>query len=125
MTEREKIIRNYIDAYNKFDIAKMVVDLDENVVFENVTNHEKNMSLKGIKSFIEQAEQAKDYFSERTQTIKFFIHRPNESEVELDYHAILANDFPNGMKKGDELNLQGKSIFTFSGGKIIKLVDIS
>ena len=34
-------------------------------------------------------------------------------------------DFPNGLKKGQELNLIGKSIFEFDGDKIIKLTDVS
>jgi hypothetical protein len=34
-------------------------------------------------------------------------------------------DFPNGLQKGQELDLTGKSIFKFSGDTIIKLTDIS
>jgi hypothetical protein len=34
-------------------------------------------------------------------------------------------DFPNGLKKGEEISLDGKSIFEFSeDGKIMKLTDI-
>lgn len=73
----------------------------------------------------EQAEQAKTYFTERTQTIKSFNHTDNRCEIEISYRAILAIDFPNGLKKGQELNLQGKSIFEFEGDKIIRLTDIS
>jgi hypothetical protein len=125
MKNRKRIIQNYIDGYNAFDIDKMVEDLDEEIVFENVSNGQINMSLTGIKAFKEQAALAKDYFSIRTQIIKSFTHHNDETEIEIDYKAVLAIDFPNGLKKGDELNLQGKSIFTFSGNKIIKLTDIS
>ncbi|MDB5205022.1 MAG: hypothetical protein JWR72_97, partial [Flavisolibacter sp.] len=31
----------------------------------------------------------------------------------------------NGLKKGDEVKLKGKSIFQFLGDKIIRLTDIS
>jgi hypothetical protein len=34
-------------------------------------------------------------------------------------------DFPNGLKKGNELILKGKSVFKFLDNKIIKLTDIS
>lgn len=125
MKEREAIIQNYIAGYNAFDIEQMIKDFDEDIVFENMANGETTMSLVGLEAFKEQAQQAIQYFSARTQTIKSFIHRADETEIEIDYRATLAMDFPHGPKKGDELTLQGKSIFTFSGTKIIKLVDIS
>ncbi len=125
MTERESIIKNYVDGYNAFDIDKMVVDFDENVVFENIQNGETNMSLSGLTEFRQQAEQAKNYFTKRTQTIKSFSHLGNVTEIEIDYYAVLSMDFPNGLKSGQELHLKGKSIFKFFGDKVIKLTDIS
>lgn len=125
MTIREKIIRNYIEGYNQFDIKKMIVDFDENIVFENIQNNEINMSLEGLKAFKEQAQQAETYFTTRIQTIKSFNHFETETEIEIDYYAVLGMDFPNGLKSGQELNLKGKSIFKFFGNNIIKLTDIS
>ena len=123
MIDKEKIIRSYIDGYNQFDIDKMVADFDDNIVFENIQNGETSMSLFGLVAFKQQAEQAKLYFSERTQTIKSFIHSENMTEIKIDYAAVLGMDFPNGLKKGQELNLNGKSIFEFDRAKIIKLTD--
>jgi hypothetical protein len=125
MINREAIIQNYITGYNQFDIERMVVDFDENIVFENISNDESNMLLTGLQAFREQAEQAKQYFSERTQTVKSFKHHNDKTEIELDYKATLAMDLPNGLKKGEELHLQGKSLFAFSGNKIVGLTDIS
>ncbi len=125
MKGREKVIKNYIDGYNQFDIDKMVADLDDNIIFENNQNGETNMSLTGLAAFRQQAEHAKAYFTDRTQTIKSFIHSDNTTEIDIDYNAILGMDFPNGLKKGQNLSLVGKSIFEFNGGKIIKLTDIS
>jgi len=125
VNEREKIVKNYIDSYNQFDCDKMLFDFDENVVFENIQKGEINMSLIGLKALRQQAEQAKSYFTERTQAIISFKHLGDETEIEIDYHAILGMDFPNGLKTGDELKLKGKSIFKFLNNKIIKLTDIS
>ena len=61
MTDRVNIINNYIDGYNQFDIKKMVADLDDNIVFENIQNNEINLSLKGLTAFKQQAETAKTY----------------------------------------------------------------
>lgn len=125
MTGREKAILNYIDGYNQFDIEKMVADFDENIIFENIQNGLLTMSLIGLKDFIQQAEEAKAYFSKRTQVVNSFNHRDTTTEIEIDYSAILGIDFPNGLKKGQELKLTGKSIFEFENHKIIKLTDIS
>lgn len=125
MTDREKIIKDYVDGYNQFEIDKMVADFDENVVFENIKNDEINMLIKGKAAFKEQAEQAKTYFAARTQIIKSFTHIGNRSEIEIAYNAVLAMDLPDGLKKGQELNLRGKSVFEFLNDKIIKLTDIS
>ena len=125
MNNREKIISDYISGYNDFDIEKMIANLDEQVQFENIANGETNMSISGLSAFKKQAEEAKSYFSERTQTIRSFKHMNDRTEVEIDYYAIVAMDFPNGLKIGDELKLQGKSVFTFRDDKIIKITDIS
>jgi hypothetical protein len=125
MIYRERIIQNYIDGYNQFNINKMVVDFDENITFENVQNGQINLSLAGLKAFRQQAELAKSYFTTRQQKIKSFKHLDNETEIEIDYKAVFAIDFPNGLKSGQELNLTGKSVFEFAGNKIIKLTDIS
>lgn len=125
MIDREKIIKNYIDGYNQFDIDKMITDFDDHIVFENIQNGETNMSLKGLTHFRQQAEQAAAYFTTRVQTIKSYKHFDTETEIEINYNAVLAMDFPNGLQKGHELNLLGKSIFVFNSEKIIKLTDIS
>jgi hypothetical protein len=125
MVDRENIVKNYIQGYNQFDIEKMLADFHEQVVFENIQNGVTNMSLNGLTELRKQAEQAKTYFIERTQSIKSFNAVDNRCEIEISYRAILAMDFPNGLKKGQELNLLGKSIFEFEGDKIIRLTDIS
>lgn len=125
MKSREKIIHGYIAGYNDYDIEKMTEYFDEKVIFENISNGEITMLIKGLEAFKVQAEQAKSYFSTRKQTIKSFKHKAEETEIQIDYYAVLAMDFPNGLKKGDELKLQGRSIFKFSGDKILKLSDIS
>ncbi|HYH16073.1 MAG TPA: nuclear transport factor 2 family protein [Flavisolibacter sp.] len=125
MKEREAIIQNYIAGYNEFDIDKMVQDFDDEIVFQNISGGETTLSLLGLNALKVQAQQATQYFSSRTQTIKSFTHKSDDTEIEVDYNATLAIDLPDGLKKGEELHLQGRSIFTFSGNKITKLVDIS
>lgn len=125
MENREQIISNYIKAYNSFNIENMLTDLDESIKFVNVSNGEINVTLSGLTEFKQQAEQAVSFFSSRQQTINSYKHADSQTEIEITYHAILAIDLPQGLKKGDELKLQGKSIFEFSGDKIISITDIS
>ncbi|WP_166921148.1 nuclear transport factor 2 family protein [Flavobacterium poyangense] len=125
MIDRENLIANYIEGYNQFDIDKMMIDFDKTIVFENVQNNEVNMILTGLEEFRNQAEEAKKYFSKRRQVITTFTHSENVTEIEIDYHAVLGMDFPNGMKTGQELSLKGKSIFEFLDNKIVRLTDVS
>jgi hypothetical protein len=63
---------------------------------------------------------------ETTLLIANSLHHKNICEITIGDEAKLAKDLPNGIKKGQELRLKGKSIFEFSkDGKIKKLVDVS
>jgi hypothetical protein len=125
MTLREEIIRNYVEAYNRFDTDGMIRDFADSIRFENISNGESNLLLEGLAAFRSQAEQMKNIFSEREQTIKSFEHRRDETKIEIEYHAVLAADLPNGLKAGGRLNLSGRSVFKFEGNKIIEVTDIS
>ncbi len=121
----EKIFR-YLDAYNKMDVESMIADFDDVIVFLNVMNGEKTMELQGIEAFKKQAIESLSYFSLREQAIESMTHTNNSTEIVINYRAIAAMDFPNGLKKGGKIKLQGKSIFEFSeDGKIISLTDIA
>jgi 3-deoxy-D-manno-octulosonic-acid transferase len=125
MEKQEQLINNYIKAYNNFDIEGMLAGLAADVKFENISNGEVNLSLTGIEAFKQQAQQAAGIFSSRTQTVTSFNHTEDVTEVDIAYHAILAIDLPNGMKKGGAVNLIGKSVFKFLGDKIVAITDIS
>jgi len=103
----------------------MVANLHDNIVFKNIQDGETNLLLQGKKEFRQQAELTKTYFKERQQNITSVKHSEDHTEIEIDYYAVLAADMPNGLKKGNELRLSGKSIFKFSDDRIIELTDIS
>ncbi|WP_454803654.1 nuclear transport factor 2 family protein [Mucilaginibacter phyllosphaerae] len=125
MNYKESIIKSYINFYNNFDIDGMLGALDENIVFENVSNGEVNIVLNGIDEFRTQAEQSKSLFSNRRQTVTAVTDTDEQTTIKIAYHATLATDLPNGMKKGDELNLTGISVFKFAGDKIVYIRDES
>lgn len=123
--QQQSIIEHYVNAYNNFDIDGMTRDLDENIVFENISNGQVELRTDGIEAFRQQAASAKQYFQEREQRISSWEFEIGSITVEIDYRAVLAIDLPNGLKAGDTLELKGRSTFKFAGDKIIHLIDIS
>ena len=122
---KEEIIRNYITAYNTFNLDGMCEVLHSDIEFINISNGEENLSLSGIDAFRQQAETAAKMFKERNQDIVSIVYGDNHVEVDITYNGTFAIDFPDGPKTGDEIKLSGKSIFQFHDGLIIKLVDMS
>ena len=121
----QRIIENYIKAYNSFDVDVMLANMDDQVIFKNLTNGETTLTTAGIDDFRRQAVQAKSLFKEREQKITHMTIDHDQAEVIIDYKAVLASDLPNGSKAGDKLSFKGKSLFEFRNGKIITLTDIS
>ena len=103
----------------------MLMDFHPEIEFQNISAGQSNLKLSGLKDFRRQAEESKNLFSNRTQSILSFKHDEDSVEVEIAYNATLAVDLPNGLKKGNAINLNGKSMFRFKGNKIIELTDIS
>lgn len=122
---KKKLVETYVQAYNRFDVARMLSVLHDRIVFENISDGETTLEIKGIDAFRNQAEQAAKIFTERTQKIEGFVFSADGCEVDIDYQGKIAADLPNGLKAGDEIKLKGKSIFRFADGKISKIRDIS
>ena len=119
-----QIIKEFIHAYNRFDVEGMLQHIDENIHFENISDGQVTLKTDGLEEFRTQAQQALSYFSEREQRILKMEEKGDWIEVTIDYKATLAIDFPDGSKKGDPLALKGTSMYQFKGDKIIRLVDI-
>jgi len=121
----KQLMLAYIEAYNRFDVDGMVANLHDEVVFRNIANGEVNLTTTGKESFRQQAEQAKQYFSQREQHVTDWQLADNRVEVLIDYTGVAAIELPNGLKPGDTLQMQGKSVFQLEGGKILSIEDIS
>ncbi len=125
LNNRTEMAFRYVEAYNKMDVEKMIADFGDEIIFQNIMNSDKTMELQGVEEFKKQAIEALAYFSEREQSIESIIHKYNSTEIVINYRAIAAMDFPNGLKKGEVINLKGRSVFEFSAdGKIRRLTDI-
>jgi ketosteroid isomerase-like protein len=125
VAKHKQLVQDYIEAYNSFDVEGMVRHLHEDVVFRNISGGEVDLTTTGKESFRQQAEQARQYFSQREQHITDWQVTDNRVEVLIDYTGVPAIDFPHGLKAGDTLQLQGKSVFEFADGQIVSIDDIS
>lgn len=83
------------------------------------------MQLNSRQEFEQLALQSVNYFSERKQIVRFLVQGTEAAAVEIDYVATLAQDLPNGLKAGQQLQLRGVSIFEVKQGKISRISDYS
>jgi len=121
----QDLIEQYLNAYNTFNIDGMIYYLHENIHFRNISNGEVNAETKGIEEFRALAEQSARIFSQRCQVMKNINLSGDTAEVYIDYEGILFIDLPNGMKAGDTLKLQGRSIYQMKDEKLILIEDYS
>ncbi len=124
MTHSEGLVADYIAAYNRFDVAGMTAPLSKDVIFENIQDGVVTLRTEGIEALRQQAETALTYFSARNQTILEIKSVGDTLEVNIAYSAVAAVDFPHGIRKGERLNLTGKSVFEFEDHRISRITDI-
>lgn len=121
----KQIIDEYIKAYNEFDVAGMLRNVHEDVELKNTTNGEVNVQLKGIDILKKQAEQSLSLFEKRELKIIEQVIEGNTVENKISFKGVIATDFPEGgVKSGELVKLEGKSVFQFEKGKIILIEDV-
>lgn len=120
-----EIIEGYVGAYNRFDIEGMLLNVDPDVIFENVSGGNVDLRTDGIEELRQQAEDSKSAFSRRKQVITGMSFRDEEVEVGIDFCGTLAIDLPGGMRAGQKVELKGKTVFKFKGDKIAAIRDMS
>ncbi|WP_258169066.1 MULTISPECIES: nuclear transport factor 2 family protein [Paenibacillus] len=123
--DAELLIRHYIEAYNTFDIEGMLSVLHPDVIFRNIVGNEVSVETNGLQSFRALAEKATALFSTRHQTILELREINGRIEADIDYTGVLASDLPDGVKTGDTIRLQGRSIFMIRDGKLSLIEDYS
>jgi ketosteroid isomerase-like protein len=121
----QSVVRHYVDAYNRFDIDAMLALLHPDVTFQNITNGVINAQTTGKAEFETLARQSATLFKSRRQRITSLEAHGDTVFVVVDFTAVPAADFPNGLGAGDTLADRGKSEFIFKDGLIWSIVDES
>jgi hypothetical protein len=122
---KEELVKKFIAAYNLYDIESMLSLLHHDVQFKNIANGEVDAQTVGIDEFEKLARQSVSLFKEREQKIISLKEINNKLNVFIQYRAILAMDLPHGLKRGDCIDMQGKSEYSFKDGLIFSIVDES
>ncbi len=119
------LIQDYINAYNRFDVDGMLACVHPEIQFKNVSNGVVTAEADGVEALRWMAEQSKLLFSERNQTVLAFESGNGQAAVSVAFRGVPVVDLPGGMKRGQELNLTGRTEFHFKAGKIRRITDIS
>jgi len=122
---KQEIIKKFIKAYNSFDIDSMLLLLHPEIQFKNISSGEINVQTTGKDEFEKLARQSSALFKKRDQKIITYKETDDKVNVDIEYHAILAADLPNGLKTGDKIDLTGKSEYIFKDGLIYSIMDES
>lgn len=124
-TDIRALVDRYIDAYNRKNIDDMLMSVHPQVEFKNISSGVVNASTSGVAELRTLAQQSLSLFSERQQKIESFELQGFVAVATITFRAVVAADLPNGLKKGQVLNLSGRSEFEFQDGAISKITDIS
>ena len=119
------LIERYLDAYNRMDVEEMLLTVHPQVEFQNISAGVVNASTSGVAELRALAQQSLSMFSERHQVIESFETHGSCAVASIAFRAVVADDLPNGLKKGQVLSLSGHSEFEFCDGAISKITDIS
>lgn len=120
-----EIIEGFVGAYNRFDIEGMLLNVDPDVTFENMSGRRVDLHTDGIDELRRQAEDSRRCFVRRKQVVTCMKFNDDDVEVGINFSGTLAVDLPGGMKAGDRIELKGKTIFRFRGDRIVAITDIS
>ncbi len=123
-TDIRALVDHYIDAYNRKNIDDMLMSVHPQVEFKNISAGVVNASTNGVVELRTLAQQSLSLFSERHQKIESFELQGSVAVATIAFRAVVAADLPNGLKKGQVLNLSGRSEFEFQDGAISKITDI-
>lgn len=128
MDEKSKneLIDSYLHAYNNFDIEGMLKLLHEEINFHNISGEEVTVSTAGKQEFFKLADMSRNFFSSREQVpLQRDVLDNGNVRLQISFNAVVGMDLPNGLKQGQQLQLQGVSEFAFEDKLIKSITDIS
>jgi len=120
------LIETYLTAYNSFDIEGLLATLTEDVRFEHHADGELSVATDGKADFEKLARVGAALFASRHQLVTKLHEVPDNVNMvvaDIQFHGEIADDIPDGPGAGTVIEMRGTSEFTFTDGKIAKVVD--
>ena len=124
-TKKEEVIRQYIQAYNDFDVDSMLAMLHSDIMFQNISNGETTAQTSGKSEFETLARQTVSLFKARSQSVRSLRIQGERAVAEINFLAVFARDISGGPRAGEKLELEGTSEFLFKDGLIRSIIDRS
>ena len=119
------IIRDFISAYNSFDIEAMLLHLHPAVKFKNISGGKTDIETNGKEEFEKLARRSASLFNIRQQKIISLKESGNKIIVEIEFSGLLAAEISPYLKAGDTFVIKGKSEYTFQDNLIVSITDES
>jgi steroid delta-isomerase-like uncharacterized protein len=124
-TSGQRILQQYLEAYNSKNVCAMLSLFADDCVFENFSGGRRTECTHGKGELEVLAKRAAAAFASREQKVLSITESANRLVAEIEYHALLQLDLTPELTAGTKLHLRGISVFEFSGGKITRLSDYS
>lgn len=124
-TEIPAVVERYLAAYAALDVDAMLSTVTEDVVFENLSNASPPLKTEGKVQLEALARQSVTLFSARKQTVIEAVVDGDRVALRVSFEAVVAQDLPNGWKRGQALELIGASFIELRAERISRIVDLS
>ena len=119
----KELINRYLAAYTSFDVQGMLDLLSPDVVFENYLDDQLTAQANGIAEFRELAESSLKMFSEREQSLVSLRLDEDRAVAVVRFKGTFRKSYQDGPKRGDVMELIGKTEFEFKDGRITHIID--
>jgi len=121
-------VKAYLDAYNSFDVDRMLAYISPEIVFLHLTAGEITHRTADADQCADLARSAVTMFAERKQEVLSAIIDGDRTTLHIEYMAEymahVAIDLPNGWRAGQRIDLKGVSLFRLEQDLIIEIIDV-
>lgn len=117
------LIKDYVEAYNRFDVAGMLALLSDDIIFVHQTGKQVTASTHGKAAFRALANLSAEMFSARKQTILALAQRDETIVCKIEFSGTFGQDLLDGTEAGQTINRVGQSEFLIHAGRITKIRD--
>lgn len=118
------IVESYVNAYNCKDVAALVACVSDQIVFENVSNSDECLKIRGREAFADLAERSALMFIKRKLTIRHVVVDGDHVALWMDWAGTPAIDLGTA-KAGKPIAMRAASFMTVAEGLLTRIVDLS